>query len=75
MCIIDLFTALRQRGRFAGFSLFVSNTTDKENGYFCYKNGPDLPTLNFNLDCAVHGRCYILQLETGWNNISSRIRY
>lgn len=33
----------------------------------CYKNGPELPTLNFKLDCAVHGRCYILQLETGWN--------
>lgn len=63
LCIIDLFTALRQRGRFAGFSLFVSNTTDKENGYLCYKNGPELPTLNFKIDCAVHGRYVIFYNE------------
>lgn len=58
----DVFS-LRQRGRFAGFSLFVSNTTDKENGYLCYKNGPELPTLNFKINCAVHGRHVIFYNE------------
>lgn len=43
---------MRQRGRFAGFSLYVSNTTDIHDGYLCYKDGPDLPSLDFNINCT-----------------------
>nr|XP_034311841.1 multiple epidermal growth factor-like domains protein 6 isoform X2 [Crassostrea gigas] len=53
----------RQRGRFAGFSLYVSNTTDRDRGYLCYKNGQELPLLDFNTDCTVHGRYVIYYNE------------
>ncbi|XP_056017459.1 receptor-type tyrosine-protein phosphatase T-like [Ostrea edulis] len=55
--------AMRQRGRFAGFSLYVSNTTTKEDGYLCYKNGQELPTLDFNTACVKHGRYVIFYNE------------
>ncbi|XP_056017470.1 receptor-type tyrosine-protein phosphatase epsilon-like [Ostrea edulis] len=54
---------MRQRGRFAGFSLYVSNTTVKEDGYLCYKNGQELPTLDFNTTCVKHGRYVIFYNE------------
>lgn len=54
---------MRQRGRFAGFSLYVSNTTDKNSGYLCYKNGPMLPLLDFNTNCTTHGRYVIFYNE------------
>nr|XP_034311827.1 receptor-type tyrosine-protein phosphatase epsilon isoform X1 [Crassostrea gigas] len=53
----------RQRGRFAGFSLYVSNTTDRNRGYLCYKNGQELPLLDFNTNCSVHGRYVIFYNE------------
>ncbi|XP_062615557.1 multiple epidermal growth factor-like domains protein 10 [Saccostrea cucullata] len=46
----------RQRGRLAGFSLYVSNTTDIQNSYLCYKDGPELPPLDFINICSIHGR-------------------
>lgn len=56
--------ATRQMGRFAGFSLYVSNTTDRQSGYLCYKDGPpELPLLNFNTDCNSHGRYVIFYNE------------
>ncbi|XP_062600475.1 uncharacterized protein LOC134262101, partial [Saccostrea cucullata] len=46
----------RQRGRLAGFSLYVSNTSEINNSYLCYHNGPELPPLdNINI-CTMHGR-------------------
>ncbi|XP_056017464.1 protein draper-like [Ostrea edulis] len=54
---------MRQRGRFAGFSLYVSNTTIKEDGYLCYKNEQELPTLNFSTTCVKHGRYVIFYNE------------
>ncbi|XP_056019826.1 receptor-type tyrosine-protein phosphatase alpha-like [Ostrea edulis] len=54
---------MRQRSRFAGFSLYVSNTTIKENGYLCYKNGQELPTLDFSTTCVKHGRYVIFYNE------------
>ncbi|XP_056019827.1 receptor-type tyrosine-protein phosphatase epsilon-like [Ostrea edulis] len=54
---------MRQRGRFAGFSLYVSNTTIKEDGYLCYKNGQELPTLDFSTTCVKHGRYVIFYNE------------
>ncbi|XP_062604727.1 multiple epidermal growth factor-like domains protein 10 [Saccostrea cucullata] len=46
----------RQRGRLAGFSLYVSNTTDIQNSYLCYKDGPELPPLDLINICSIHGR-------------------
>lgn len=56
-------TAIRQRGRFAGFSLYVSNTTDRNSGYECYKNGQELPPLDFNTNCITNGRYVIFYNE------------
>ncbi|XP_062610260.1 platelet endothelial aggregation receptor 1-like [Saccostrea cucullata] len=46
----------RQRGRFAGFSLIISNTIRKQSGYSCYKDGPELPLLDITNVCTNHGR-------------------
>lgn len=56
-------TAMRQRGRFAGFSLYVSNTTDRHMGHLCYKDGPQLPPLDFNTNCITRGRYVIFYNE------------
>ena len=53
------FLERRQRSRFAGFSLYISNTGDKESFSLCYKNGPELPPLNFTTTCTLSGR-YIM---------------
>ena len=44
----------RQRGRFAGFSLYVSNDGHEES--LCYKDGPQLPPLNITITCNKAGR-------------------
>ncbi|XP_061170693.1 receptor-type tyrosine-protein phosphatase epsilon-like [Saccostrea echinata] len=54
---------LRQRGRFAGFSLYLSNSTKKQDGYMCYKDGPELPPLNFTSNCIGYGRYVIYYNE------------
>jgi hypothetical protein len=54
---------MRQRGRFAGFSLYVSNATRKEDGYRCYENGQELPPLDFSTTCVKHGRYVIFYNE------------
>lgn len=56
-------TAMRQKGRFAGFSLYVSNTTDLHSGYLCYKDGPELPPLDFNITCLTNGHYIIFYNE------------
>lgn len=53
----------RQRGRFAGFSLYVSNTGDIQGSTLCYKNGPHLPPLNFTTTCTQYGRFVIIHNE------------
>lgn len=62
-CIVELNYILesRQRGRFAGFSLYISNTdvsnnADMKSSTLCYKNGPQLPPLNFTTTCTLYGR-------------------
>lgn len=53
-----------QRGRFAGFSLFVSNTTQRQNeSFLCYKNRQGIPPLDFNTICTKHGRYVIFYNE------------
>nr|XP_022305535.1 receptor-type tyrosine-protein phosphatase alpha-like isoform X2 [Crassostrea virginica] len=53
----------RQRGRFAGFSLYISNTGDKASSSLCYKDGPELPPLNFSTTCTLSGRYVIFYNE------------
>lgn len=65
LCLMFLYhlIAKRQRGRFAGFSLYASNTTDRHSGYLCYKDGPALPPLDFNTNCTTRGRYVIFYNE------------
>lgn len=67
-------TAERQRGRFAGFSLYVSNTTDRHMGHLCNKDGPELPLLDFNTDCTKHGR-YVIFYNERLNGIRYPLGY
>lgn len=53
-CAVD-----RQKGRFVGFSLYVSNTGVMHGSTLCYKDGPTLPPLNFTTTCTQSGR-YVL---------------
>ncbi|XP_078330765.1 uncharacterized protein LOC111112385 [Crassostrea virginica] len=53
----------RQQGRFAGFSLFISNTGSIESSSLCYKDGPALPPLNFTITCTLSGRYIIYYNE------------
>lgn len=56
-------TDIRQRGRIAGFSLFVSKTGDIQGASLCYKNGFQLPPLNFTSICTDLGRYVIFYNE------------
>lgn len=59
---------MRQRGRFAGFSLFfsdndVSRTEDIKTFNLCYKDGPKLPPLNITVTCTGYARYIIYYNE------------
>ncbi|XP_052694729.1 multiple epidermal growth factor-like domains protein 10 [Crassostrea angulata] len=59
---------VRQRGRFAGFSLYVSDTdvssiSEIKSSTLCYKDGPQLPPLNFTTICTEKGRYVIYYNE------------
>ena len=58
-----IFAESQQQGRFAGFSVYVSNTTKRENPDLCYKDGPKLPPLNFTTTCNKTGRYIIFYNE------------
>lgn len=65
---LNPFVEKRQRGRFAGFSLYVSNTDvsslkDIQDSTLCYKDGPALPPLNFTTTCTMYGRYVIFYNE------------
>lgn len=58
----------RQRGRFAGFALFLSNTdvsnnADMKSSTLCVNDGPVLPPLNFTSTCTMYGRYVIFYNE------------
>ncbi|XP_062577836.1 multiple epidermal growth factor-like domains protein 10, partial [Saccostrea cucullata] len=53
----------RQIGRFAGFSLFLSESRERKNESLCYKDGPGLPSLNFTTTCTGYGRYAIFYNE------------
>ena len=51
----------RQQGRFAGFSVYVTTVETGivgtgDNSSLCYKDGSQLPALNFTAICITHGR-------------------
>lgn len=59
---------MRQRGRFAGFSLFVSNSDvssgpDIKSSNLCYNDTLQLPPLNFTTICFKQGRYVIYYNE------------
>lgn len=63
-----LFLETRQRARFAGFSLYVSNIDvssprDIKSLTMCYKDGPQLPPLNITITCTEYGRYVIFYNE------------
>ncbi|XP_062583943.1 uncharacterized protein LOC134245691 [Saccostrea cucullata] len=53
-------------GRFAGFFLYVSNTTFKEEGYLCFheiQKVNSTPTEDHRINCTVNGRYVIFYNE------------
>ena len=54
---------MRQRGRFAGFSLFILKNGSMESSSLCYKDGSQLPPLNFTTTCITSGRYVIFYNE------------
>lgn len=64
----------RQRGRFAGFSIYLSITGDIEGSTLCYRNGEQLPPLNFTITCTVYGR-YVIFYNERQNGVVYPDRY
>ncbi|XP_061170683.1 uncharacterized protein LOC133180124 [Saccostrea echinata] len=54
---------MRQRGRFGGFSLYLSYTPNIKGDVLCYKNMLPLPPLEFNTTCIGYGRYVIYYNE------------
>lgn len=68
MVKLNFILEYRQRGRFAGFSLYVSitnvfSTEDIKGSTICYKNIAQLPFLNLTTTCARFGRYVIFYNE------------
>lgn len=64
----------RQRGRLAGFSLYVSNSslstnTDIKSSTLCYKDGPHLPAINFTTRCIKESR-YVIYYNERLNEVT-----
>lgn len=58
----------KQRGRLAGFSLYVSNkdissTNDIQRSTQCYMDRNELPPLNFSTTCTEYGRYVVFYNE------------
>ena len=58
-CYSYYFVEMRQRGRLAGFSIYLSTMGVINDSFVCYKDGPLLPSLNFTTDCIGSGRFVI----------------
>nr|XP_022311226.1 uncharacterized protein LOC111116524 [Crassostrea virginica] len=64
---------MRQRGRFAGFSIHVS-TDDKMNSEsLCYRDEGVLPPLNFTTECAVLNQAFMVKTVLSVPQIVSTI--
>lgn len=58
--------------RMAAFSLYVSNTTFKEQGYLCYKDqSGGKPSVKQNISCSIYGRYVIYYNERSRDQNSS----
>lgn len=51
----------------AGFSLYVSNTTSKEDGHLCYEDTTGRPLVDQNITCSIYGRYVIYYNERNQN--------
>ena len=60
---IFVYTESRQQSRFAGFSIYVSSDGTRDKISLCYKDGPELPALNFTTTCITSGRYVIFYNE------------
>lgn len=65
---MNYFLETRQRGRFAGFSLYlsdidVSTYSGIRGSTLCYKYGTQLPPLNITITCTEYGRYVIFYNE------------
>lgn len=57
--------------RMAGFSLYVSNKTSKDQGHLCYKDqSGGTPSVNQNISCSIYGRYVIYFNERSRYNTS-----
>lgn len=70
----------RQRGRLAGFSLYVSNSSrstnsDIKSATLCYKDGPHLPAIKFTTKCIEEGRYVIFYNERLVKLLTLRVKY
>lgn len=55
--------------RMAGFYLYVSNTTSKDQGSLCYKDqSGGTPSVNQNISCSIYGRYVIYYNERNRNS-------
>ena len=66
--------------RFLGFSVYISNTTDKSEGTLCFKdedyNVSTIPSV-LNITCSMHGQyvIYYNERQTGISFINDNYRY
>ena len=70
----NIFKESRQRGRFAGFSLYISNTGDRSSSSLFYKDGPALPPLNFTTTCTLSGR-YVIFYNERFDGVTYPVGY
>lgn len=63
--------------KMAGFYLYVSNTTSKDQGHLCYKDqSGGSPSVNQNISCFIYGRYVIYYNERSpYNNPSYLSQY
>ena len=61
--ILVFISEKRQQGRFAGFSIYISNNESIDGSFLCHKDGPELPTLNYTTTCITSGRYFIFYNE------------
>ncbi|XP_061192646.1 multiple epidermal growth factor-like domains protein 10 [Saccostrea echinata] len=67
----------RQQRHLAGFSLYISNTSRREEGFLCYKDLStlELPDLDFSTRCIKYGRFVIFYNERIGQTFYSSSRY
>lgn len=71
---IFLVLEMRQRGRFAWFSLYISNSGDIDTSALCYHDQTGLPSLNFTAICLSFGR-YVIFYNERLNGVSYPEKY